>query len=184
VFWESIALISGQGNKYAWLLDPGDFWGKNMKIHFVCAAFLMSFSWINYAETIVVKHSDKCLDVNHNSIENGARIIQYTCHYQANQQFNFRDLGNGFYQIVAENSGKCLDVSSNSVSDKAPVIQYSCHSGNNQQFELIDLGNGYQAIRARHSSKCLDISEASQSNGAGLIQYRCHYAPNQQFQIN
>ena len=133
---------------------------------------------------IVNQNSGKCADVLEASTANAAEIIQYTCTGAANQQWELRDLGNGYYNIVARHSGKCLDVNNASTADNAPVIQYTCGTGANQQWRLRPVsGTGYVEIVARHSGKCLDVSGQSTANGARIQQYDCWGGANQRWDV-
>ncbi|THV36456.1 RICIN domain-containing protein [Glycomyces buryatensis] len=134
-------------------------------------------------DTIVARHSGKCLDVASASTANGATVQQYDCWNGANQQFEVRDSGSGYAQIIARHSGKCLDVASASTANGATVQQYDCWNGANQQWDLRDAGGGYVQIVARHSGKCLDVASASTANGATVQQYDCWNGANQQFEV-
>ncbi len=131
---------------------------------------------------IVNQNSGKCVDVLQGSTANAVEIIQYTCSGAANQQWQLRDLGNGYHNLVAQHSGKCLDVNNASTADNAAVIQYTCGSGTNQQWQLRAVsGTNYVEIVARHSGKCLDVSGQSTANSARLQQYTCWGGANQRW---
>jgi Ricin-type beta-trefoil lectin domain-like len=80
------------------------------------------------------RHSGKCLDVYGGSTDDGASVIQFSCHGGYNQQWRLWDVGGGYYELTARHSGKCLDVYGGSTDDGASVIQFSCHGGYNQQW--------------------------------------------------
>jgi coenzyme F420-reducing hydrogenase delta subunit len=131
---------------------------------------------------IVNQNSGKCVDVLQGSTGNAAEIIQYTCTGAVNQQWQLRDLGNGYHNLVAQHSGKCLDVNNASTANNAAVIQYTCGSGTNQQWQLRAVsGTSYVEIVARHSGKCLDVSGQSTADSARLQQYTCWGGANQRW---
>jgi hypothetical protein len=132
-------------------------------------------------ETIKARHSSKCADIASASTADSAGGIQYTCNGGLNQQWWFKDLGTGYYQVVSRNSGKCLDITDASTANAARVIQYTCGSGTNQQWQVVDAGSGYVKLVVRHSGKCLDVNGASTADGAYLIQYTCGTGTNQQW---
>jgi hypothetical protein len=133
---------------------------------------------------IVNQGSGKCVDVVSGSTADAAEIIQYTCGSGANQQWQLRNLGNGYYNLVAQHSGKCLDVSGASTANGAAVIQYTCGSGANQQWQLRAVsGSSNVEIVARHSGKCLDVNGQSADNGARLQQYDCWGGANQRWSV-
>ena len=86
---------------------------------------------------ILIRHSGKCVDVQGASRANSARVIQYTCHRGANQQWRPVPISGGYYELVARHSGKCLDVRGASRANSTPLIQYTCHRGANQQFGFV-----------------------------------------------
>jgi hypothetical protein len=58
---------------------------------------------------IVDTASGKCLDVNNASKDNGAQILQWTCHKRPNQQWKVARQGSAF-ALVSVNSGKCAAI--------------------------------------------------------------------------
>jgi dipeptidyl aminopeptidase/acylaminoacyl peptidase len=134
-------------------------------------------------DTLVASHSQKCLDVNGGSLNDGASIIQWQCHGGANQQWRLEVAGDGYSRIVSRASGKCLDVNGGSPDDGASIIQWQCHGGANQQWRLEVAGDGYSRIVSRHSGKCLDVSGGSLDNGAFIIQWQCHGGANQNWRL-
>ncbi|MEV0233601.1 RICIN domain-containing protein [Nonomuraea sp. NPDC050786] len=134
--------------------------------------------------TLTAAHSGKCVDVVSASVADGAEIAQYGCNGGANQRWQFRDLGTGYYQIVAGHSGKCLDVDGSSTANNARIVQWTCGGGQNQQWQAQDAGSGRVRLIARHSGKCLDVPGNSTADGTRLIQYTCGSGQNQQFTRN
>lgn len=138
--------------------------------------------WYN----IIAKHSGQCLDVQFGSRADGAKLIQYYCHFGDNQTFRFEPRGDGYYRIITGNAGKCVDQANATLTPGGYFMQYFCHDGQNQQFQLIDgvVGSGlYNQIRVRHSGMNMDVANYSFSPGAQIIQYYPHGADNQQFEF-
>ncbi len=73
--------------------------------------------------TLQNRISGKCVDVSGRSTGNNANIIQYDCQGSDNQQFEWRDLGNGYHQLVALHSGRCIRATN------GDVYQYDCNDG-------------------------------------------------------
>jgi hypothetical protein len=134
---------------------------------------------------IVAKHSGKCMDVLGGSQSNGARVVQSDCHLGTNQQWQFTDMGGGYYKLAAVHSGKCLDVLGASTADGAALVQSNCHNGTNQQFTFLQGGSmsGFHNVRARHSGRALDVQGGSQASGAYVLQFQPHEGENQQWRI-
>jgi alpha-galactosidase len=136
------------------------------------------------AYTLTARHSGKLLDVSNLSTADGADVVQWTANGQNNQRWDFRDLGDGYYNVVNVNSGKCLDVygGTGATGDGVRMTQWTCHTGTNQQWRIQDAGNGYLQLIARHSGKCLTIQNAATTDGAMAVQMICGTATNQHWQ--
>jgi len=157
-----------------------------------CAATVSAQDWRGRGDgpgrrptPIIASHSNKCVDVYGASADNGAAVIQWSCHYGDNQTWRFEWQGNGMYQIVAQHSGKCLDLNLNSpgrgYNNGDRIIQWDCHGGQNQKWYVVAVGDGYQ-IRSAFSRKCLDVSGVSTADGAPMHQWEC-LGPQQRNQI-
>ncbi|GIH07590.1 hypothetical protein Rhe02_56570 [Rhizocola hellebori] len=134
--------------------------------------------------TLTARHSGKLADVFNASTADGANVVQWAANGQTNQQWRFRDLGGGYFEVTSANSGKCLDVfgGSSATADGVRVVQWACGTGTNQQWRIQDLGTGYLQLIARHSNKCLQVSGAATTDGAQLVQWTCGTGTNQQWQ--
>ena len=133
---------------------------------------------------LVASHSQKCLDVNGASVDDGAPVIQWQCHGGENQQWRIEAAADGYSRIIARHSGKCLDVNGASLDDGASAIQWQCHGGENQQWRIEAASDGYSRVIARHSGKCLDVNGASLDDGASVIQWQCHGGENQRWLVH
>ncbi|MDQ1304827.1 MAG: hypothetical protein QG671_655 [Actinomycetota bacterium] len=139
---------------------------------------------------VIARHSGRCLDVAEVSTATGANVYQWDCWGGQNQQWRFKNLGNGYYQVIVAHSGKCLDVSGVGTGDGVNVQQWDCLSDQlNQQWRLsfFTSANGYNwyKIVARHSGKCLDVTGENTGNGANVQQWTCLAGQlNQQWRLN
>lgn len=115
-------------------------------------------------------HSNKCMDIDGASTQNGANVQIWSCLGNGAQQFKFEDMGGGWYRIRNVNSGKCLDVYNWSTSAGGDVRQWDCHTGNNQQWTVEESGGQYHFIN-RHSGKALDVAGWSTSDGGNIQQW-------------
>jgi surface antigen len=138
---------------------------------------LVKFWWKRRAHSLVAVHSGQCLDVAGASRDNGANVIQWTCHRGPNQSWHLLKRG-GYYEVIAKHSGKCLTVQGGSRSSGANVFQNRCHGGDQQLWRFLRVGNHYRLV-AKHSGKCLDLEYGSREGGANLIQWDCHGGANQ-----
>ncbi|MFI2431731.1 RICIN domain-containing protein [Streptomyces sp. NPDC018693] len=78
--------------------------------------------------TIRASHSGKCLDVTQGSQANGARVYQWHCNGQPNQEWKLVQRPNGYFSLVARHSGKCMEVAGGSLANGAVVVQQTCAS--------------------------------------------------------
>lgn len=121
---------------------------------------------------LVSKLSGQALDVNGASFADGAPVIQWPVHSDANQQWQLTEVGGGTYQLLARHSGKALDVSGGpaATADGVPVQQYGYGGGLNQQWRVEAVGGGFYKVLAAHSGKALTVRGASRTNAAVVEQ--------------
>jgi hypothetical protein len=81
--------------------------------------------------SLSARHSFKCLDVTGFSQQDGARVIQFPCHFGTNQRWRSERMGRGVI-IRSVNSGKCLDAANGEFPfpprSGAPLQQFTCIS--------------------------------------------------------
>lgn len=90
------------------------------------------FTGIHYYRLRVL-HSKQCLDVDHGSVQDGARISQWNCNWNHQQQFRLVSLGYGYYRLEARHSRKCV-TAEDSFRHAAPVTQRTCNNHSTQQW--------------------------------------------------
>lgn len=132
---------------------------------------------------IVSRLSGKVLDVEGGSKADNADIIQWTYDNRANQHFDLKSLGNGYYSIRASHSGKAVEVEQQSTVAGADIRQGTWTGGTHQQWKLIDVGAGFYNIVSRHSNLALDVFNFSTENGGDIRQWTHLNGINQQFQL-
>jgi hypothetical protein len=130
---------------------------------------------------LVNRNSGKAMDVWERSTADGGQIRQYTRTDAVNQQFQFVDVGSGYYQLHNRNSGKVIAVPN--ANDGAQVIQTTASTDTKQQFTLKDSSGGYVRFLNRHSGKALDMWEWSTADGGIVSQYADVDGANQQWQL-
>jgi poly(3-hydroxybutyrate) depolymerase len=111
--------------------------------------------------------SSRCLDVNGASTANGAQLITWDCHANANQQFT----QNGQALQV---TGKCLDVPNNAASGTRVQI-WDCHGGANQNWNVTTAGT----ITSVQTGLCL--TSGGTGNGAAVTVATCQGGTNQRW---
>ena len=131
---------------------------------------------------LVNRNSGKALDVYNLSTADGAPIKQWTRNDGNQQQWQFVDVGNGYYKVKSRLSGKVLDVTAKSTADGAIIEQWADNGGTNQQFSIQDV-DGYIQLIARNSGKAVEVSGASTADGGNVVQYSDWNGTNQQWQL-
>lgn len=93
--------------------------------------------------------TERAIDVQKNSLDNNASIINYTRTGGENQRcfFTYNE-STGFYTINIVSSGKLVTVSANSRLSDNNVIQYSDRGNNTQKWMLQKFGSAYVFVNA------------------------------------
>jgi cysteine-rich repeat protein len=98
----------------------------------------------------------KCLDVTGVSQSEGADLIEWACHGNDNQRWQFQPWGGGYYALVAKHSGKCAEVSGGSLVRGTKAVQATCGTLPEHRVFRPSPGNGpYFSLVALHSDLCL-----------------------------
>ncbi|MGW4650688.1 RICIN domain-containing protein [Kitasatospora sp. NPDC004289] len=131
-------------------------------------------------ENLTARHSGRCANVADFDTRDAARLVQWGCSPEINEQFWFKKTGNGYVQIMARHSGKCLDVAGASTADGALVVQNPCDGRPSQQWKVRATDSAaHVQLAARHSGKCLDVTNQATTDGAPLEQWTCGTGTNQ-----
>ena len=173
--------IAGAPNAPVYLWDQANASNQKWKFEKVHPAGVTT---LGGAYTVQNRNSGLFLDVAFSSLDNGARLHQWSSNNGGpNQQFRFVHLGQGTYQIQAVHSGKSLDVMSVGTGDGAGVHQWDYVGQAHQQFIVQDAGNGYHRLIAKHSGKALEIGQSSTASGAYLQQWASNNSATQQWKL-
>ncbi|MFG1949380.1 glycoside hydrolase family 27 protein [Nonomuraea sp. NPDC048826] len=116
--------------------------------------------------------SGRCIDVNGASQANGAQVIIWDCHQQANQQWTATTAGE-----LRVYGSKCLDVNNAGTADGTGVIIWDCNGQSNQRWRF----NADGSITAVGANKCLDVTGNATANGTRLQIWSCSGAANQRW---
>ncbi|GHB59955.1 hypothetical protein GCM10010347_32470 [Streptomyces cirratus] len=121
----------------------------------------------------------KALDDPGSSTASGTRLITWTPHGGANQQWQLNPDGDGSYTLVNGASALCADVPGGGPG--AAVIQAACTGGDSQRWQLTALGAGGYSVANKKSA--LLLTTASAADGAPVTQQPAQDSPYQQWQI-
>ncbi|OLT34391.1 hypothetical protein BJF79_07435 [Actinomadura sp. CNU-125] len=124
---------------------------------------------------LVNVNSGHCLDVANSGLENQANVIQGTCNASVAQDWQFTEVGNGYYTLTNPHSGKCLDVDGtdgSGTADGRNVWQYDCNGSDGQKWTAEKKARGYW-LTSKRSGKCLTVDGASEAAEANVVQWAC-----------
>ena len=81
--------------------------------------------------------TNKCMDLEGFSQDDGTGVLQYPCHGQHNQQWVVSDGSNGTVRFAARHSGKGIEVKDGASADGTPIAQKSWQATPAQEFKLV-----------------------------------------------
>lgn len=123
-------------------------------------------------DEVIMGLAGKCMDVSGNSPFDGARVILYRCHGEANQKWTY----NATTREIRGFLNKCLDVFGGNSANGTHLIMYHCNGGANQKWTFSAAGE----IRGL-ANKCVDVPRSNSDDGNWLILYGCTNNPNQKW---
>ena len=110
------------------------------------------------------RHSGKYLDVSQGTVNQ--YLYQYFHHNGFEQQFYFKDLENGYYQIIPMmKTAHALSAPNGAIV----TVQQADENDTNQHFKLVSVGDGtYRIVPRSNESNALAISDGSVNKGAKI----------------
>ncbi|HTI21830.1 MAG TPA: family 43 glycosylhydrolase [Kutzneria sp.] len=133
---------------------------------------------------LTIGNNGLCLDVSSASTAAGAAVTQWTCNGQANQQFQFVPVADGYGRLQAQHSGYDVAVANSSTAAGVPnVVQQVPNSAPNSLWLPVQQSDGSYSFKNRNSGLCLDVYGANSTLGQQLDQWQCKNAAgtNQDF---
>jgi pectate lyase len=130
---------------------------------------------------LVSRHSAKAIDLYNFATTDGAPIVQWARNDGFQQQWQFLDVGSGYYQVRSRHSGKALQIAS--AADGAALTQQAPSTDTRQHFRVVDSDSGFVRLINRHSNKALDVWEWSTADGGRISQFTDANGWNQQWQM-
>ncbi|WP_072621269.1 RICIN domain-containing protein [Spirulina major] len=129
--------------------------------------------------------TNKCLDVQDWSENDGGNIQQWDCTGNSNQAWQLeKNQQTGHDQIISAHSKKCLDVQDWSENDGGNIQQWDCTGNSNQAWHLEhNQQTGHYQIISAHSKKCLDVQNWSENDGGNIQQWDCTGNSNQAWHL-
>jgi hypothetical protein len=130
------------------------------------------------------RDSGKCVNVAHDSGDNGASIQQYHCDNTPAAKFRFNDMGNGFFEIEGQNSHKCVQPHGGWIDNGVLLEQWDCWGSAAQQWQLQPTSGGAYRVVNMNSGMCIDVPYWSHDDWLQLQQWTCvPGAANQEFYL-
>ncbi|MBV6645548.1 MAG: RICIN domain-containing protein [Cyclobacteriaceae bacterium] len=120
---------------------------------------------------IVVRSSNKPLDVSGCSVEKGANVHQWDHGNVDCQKWHIQATSDGYYTITSLQGGMVLEVENCSNANAANVQMWAPSGADCQKWSFVSVGGGYYRIVSKQSGKVLDIQFGGSNNGANLQQY-------------
>lgn len=122
--------------------------------------------------TATSKASNKVLDVDGASVQNGANVQQYDSNGTMAQDFFLSyDSSNGYYTVIGSSSGLVLDVYGACNVNGANVQMYNPNGTWAQQWAIAKNSDGTYTLRSATGGRVLDVNGASKANGANVQLY-------------
>ena len=139
---------------------------------------------------VVNTTSGKCVDADNSGTANGTVLLQWSCGSSANQSWQFRPVGGGYYQVAPRHAvalGWDVNIdapnTSGGTADGTPVQLWSYGGGANQQWQAVALGDGTYHFVVKSTGKCLALKDGSRADGGTFVQATCAATPAQAFQL-
>ena len=135
------------------------------------------------APRVILRASNKCLDIDAAGTANGSTLQIYSCNGTGAQAFVLKDVGGGAYTLVNPNSNKCVDIQSSGSADGTKVQLYTCNGTGAQKFTLRPASGDFVSLVNVSSQKCLDVAGAATGDKTKVHLWTCHGGTNQQWKI-
>ncbi|MBD0841603.1 RICIN domain-containing protein [Streptomyces sp. TRM68416] len=124
---------------------------------------------------LVGSGSNRCVDIDKNTITNLTQAQIWDCSGGRNQTFTRTSRG----ELVVYGN-KCLDADNNGTTNGTKVIIWDCTGATNQKWNV----NSDGTISNNLSGLCLDASGAATANGTKLLLWTCNGQNNQKWTLN
>ncbi|MFJ5955250.1 glycosyl hydrolase family 95 catalytic domain-containing protein [Paenarthrobacter sp. NPDC092416] len=133
---------------------------------------------------LVNRSSGKVMDVDGQSHNDGAAVIQWPWTGGTNQQWTLIPVHDGSFRLASVMSGKVLDNPATSMISGQELDQWKDTYGPNQWWKLVRAGSSpYYRVVNVASGLSLDVKDASSADGARLVQASASGNSSQEWSI-
>jgi hypothetical protein len=157
--WNEVTISNAPAYRYIRYLAPDGGYGNIAEVEFrESRVFPDPVKWYKIATKA---DTGLCLDVSGgNYVLNDT--IQLWTKVNVNQEFKFKDAGNGYYTITSRgDTAYSIDMSGNFANGQKLKLWYTQMSNANQKFRLISLVGGYYRLETSNPSFSIDNWGAS-----------------------
>jgi len=131
---------------------------------------------------LINRQSNKAIDVEGHSKEDGHRVQQWAYGGQPNAQWNITAQGGGAYLLVCQETGKALQVPKDKNDDQVGIVQGNVNKAPNQRWK-IEKDGAFWKLTNEASNKALTGVTAAPAGGNTIVQSPYTGAPEQQWKI-
>ncbi len=132
---------------------------------------------------LINRKSNKAVDVEGRSKEDGHKLQQSAYGGQTTAQWNISALGNGIYLLVGVDSGKALTVPKGEPDELLGIVQGNVNKSPAQRWKIEKVDATFWKLTAEVSGKALTAPAAASPGGATIVQSAYTGAPEQQWKI-
>ncbi|MGL1934463.1 MAG: RICIN domain-containing protein [Fibrobacterales bacterium] len=129
-------------------------------------------------------HSNRCVEVDDASLDDGANVQQFDCNTTHTQRWEVSYIGKGYYQFKNLNSGKFLDVAD--FGKGSNVQQWGPNSwGDHRKWKIEEVTEGVYTLQPKsNEEKCLDVVGRQIPANINVQVYDCNETEAQSFRFN
>ncbi len=124
---------------------------------------------------VINRSNGRCLDVADWSRQSGARIAQWDCGEDQNNQKFVLQASGWYYTLRNVHSDLCVDLADSTAPDGVLIVQRPCSTATSQRFAALVTGSapGFVEMVSRHSGLCMEAVNASVGDGIDVRQNTC-----------
>ena len=128
-------------------------------------------------------NSNYVFDIPHSSQQNNEKLELWTNGLTANQKYEVKYDGNGYYTITVQHSKKAIEVPSASKRIGTKVSQYTTNSSDAQKWVIKEAGDGYYYIIAKNSGLYMEVEGREAKAGASIYMQNYSNTSAQKFRF-
>lgn len=108
------------------------------------------------------------IDIPHSSKDNGEKIELWKNGKTANQKFNIKYVGDGYYTITATHANTSIELANGTTIIGTKITQYANNGSDAQKWIIKEAGNGEYYIISKNSELYMTVENEEVKEGANL----------------